>query len=84
MGMLRFAEPLTPPAAEIFRCCLELSADLACDDALGDEWPLTYPLAARSFTAQLARETLLDLLGKLSQPQLYAPTTYQERQALLT
>jgi hypothetical protein len=78
MGMLRFSEPLTPAAAEILRCCLELSADLARDDALGDEWPLTYPLAARCFTAKLARDTLLDLLGKLPRPQLYAPTTYHE------
>jgi hypothetical protein len=58
--MLRFSEPLTPAAAEILRCCLETSADLARDDALGDEWPLTYPLAARCFTAKLARDTLLD------------------------
>jgi len=76
--MLRFSEPLTPAAAEILRCCLEMSADLARDDALGDEWPLTYPLAARCFTAKLARDTLLDLLGKLPRPQLYAPTTYHE------
>ena len=76
--MLRFSEPLTPAAAEILRCCLELSADLACDDALGDDWALTYPLSARCFIAQLGRDTLLDLLGKLSRPQLYAPTTYYE------
>ena len=76
--MLRFAEPLTPAAAEILRCCLEISADLACDDGLGDDWALTYPLSARSFTAQLARDTLLDLLDKLSRPKRYAPTTYHE------
>ena len=76
--MLRFAEPLTPAAAEILRYCLEISADLACDDGLGDDWALTYPLSARCFTAQLARETLLDLLSKLSRPERYAPTTYHE------
>ena len=76
--MLRFAEPLTPAAAEILRCCLEISANLACDDGLGDDWALTYPLSARCFTAQLARETLLDLLDKLSRPDLHAPTTYHE------
>ena len=76
--MLRFAEPLTPAAAEILRCCLEISADLACDDGLGDDWTLTYPVSARCFSAQLARETLLDLLDKLSRPERYAPTTYHE------
>ena len=76
--MLRFSEPLTPAAAEILRCCLEILADLACDDGLGDDWALTYPLSARCFTAQLARETLLDLLDKLSRPERYATTTYHE------
>jgi hypothetical protein len=76
--MLRFSEPLTAAATEILRCCLEMSADLAHDDALGDEWALTYPLSARCLTAERARETLLDLLDKLSRPELYVPTTYHE------
>ena len=35
-----------------------------------------YPLSAKCFTPELARETLLDLVGKLRLPEAYVPTEY--------
>ena len=74
--MLYFPCPLTPAATELVRYCLEISADLVRDDALGDEWAMAYPLSAKCLTRQQAREVLLDLLDKLQLPQDYVPTTY--------
>ena len=74
--MLQFSTPLSPTATELVIYCLEISADLAQPDALGDEWGIAYPLSAKCFTRERARETLLDLLAKLRLPQTYIPTTY--------
>jgi hypothetical protein len=75
-GMLQFPCPLTPAATELIRYCLELSADLVRDDALGDEWATVYPRSARCLTRHQAREVFLDLLDKLPRPKDYVPTTY--------
>ena len=74
--MLQFSTPLSPAATELVIYCLEISADMARSDTLGEEWAMAYPLAAKCFARERARETLLDLLDKLRLPQLYVPTTY--------
>ena len=74
--MLCFACPLTAAATEIVVACLELSADLVSDFSSPDEWHDAYPLSAKCFTSELARETLVDLLGKLRLPEEYVPTEY--------
>ena len=74
--MLRFPCPLTAAATEIFVSCLELSSDTVIDIEPPEAWRDVYPLAATCFTRELARETLLDLLGKLRLPEEYVPTEY--------
>ena len=74
--MLRFSCPLTAAATEIFVSCLEISADMIVDLDHPDEWREVYPLSARCFTPELARDTLLDLGVKLRLPEAYVPTEY--------
>ena len=74
--MLRFSDPLTAATTEIFVYCLELSSDEVGDFDSPDEWCDLYPLSAKCFTPELARETLVDLLAKLRLPEEYVPTEY--------
>jgi hypothetical protein len=74
--MLRFPSPLTAAATEIVISCLEVAADMAVDFAPPEAWREVYPLSAKCFTPALARETLLDLVGKLRLPEAYVPTEY--------
>jgi hypothetical protein len=74
--MLHFSTPLTPAATELLISCLEFSTDMARSDTLGDEWAIAYPLSAKCFTRQRAREVLLDLVDKVRLPQTYVPTSY--------
>jgi hypothetical protein len=74
--MLRFSDPLTAAATEIFVYCLELSSDEVGDFDSPDAWCDLYPLSAKCFTPELARETLVDLLAKLRLPEEYVPTEY--------
>src|SRR5215471_2716860 len=74
--MLRFPAPLTAAATEIVISCLEIAADMAVDFDPPEAWRDVYSLSAECFTSTLARETLLDLLGKLRLPEAYVPTEY--------
>src|SRR5215831_17545299 len=74
--MLRFPSPLIAAATEIVISCLEIAADMAVDFDSPEAWRDVYPLSAECFTSTLARETLLDLLGKLRLPEAYVPTEY--------
>ena len=74
--MLRFPCPLTAAATEIFVSCLEIASDMVVDLDCLDEWWEAYPLSARCFTPELARETLVDLGAKLQLPEAYVPTEY--------
>ncbi len=76
LSMLRFPSPLTAAATEIVISCLEMAADLAIDFDPPEAWRDLYPLSAKCFTAALAREALLDLVGKLRLPEAYVPTEY--------
>lgn len=75
--MLRFACPLTAAATAIFIYCLELSSDHVVElYESHDDWRDAYPLSARCFTPERARETLIDLVAKLRLPEEYMPTEY--------
>jgi len=74
--MLRFPSPLTAAATELVIACLEIAADMAVDFDPPEAWRDVYPLSAECFTSELARETLLDLVGKLRLPEAYVPTEY--------
>ena len=74
--MLRFSDPLTAAATEIFVFCLELASDTVGDFYPPDNWRDIYPLSATCFTRELARETLVDLLAKLRLPEEYELTEY--------
>ena len=74
--MLRFSNPLTAAATEIFVYCLELSSDEVSDFDPPDAWRDVYPLSATCFTPELARATLVDLVAKLRLPEEYVPTEY--------
>jgi hypothetical protein len=74
--MLRFSCPLTAAATAIFLYCLELSSDWVVEFESDDDWRDAYPLSARCFTCELARETLEDLVAKLRLPEEYMPTEY--------
>lgn len=75
--MLRFACPLTASATAIFVHCLEISSDVVVDFYPShDDWRDAYPLSAKCFTRELARETLEDLVGKLALQEEYMPTEY--------
>ena len=77
--MLRFPSPLTAAATELVIACLEIAADMAVDFDPPEAWRDVYPLSAECFTSELARETLLDLVGKLRLPEAYVPTEYHWR-----
>ena len=74
--MLHFPSPLTAAATEIVLACLEMAADMAVALDPPDAWREVYPLSAACFTPTLARETLVDLVGKLRLPEAYVPTAY--------
>jgi hypothetical protein len=74
--MLRFPSPLTAAATELVIACLEIAADMAVDFDPPEAWRIVYPLSAECFTSELARATLLDLVGKLRLPEAYVPTEY--------
>jgi hypothetical protein len=74
--MLRFPSPLTAAATELVIACLEIAADMAVDFDPPEAWRVVYPLSAECFTSELARATLLDLIGKLRLPEAYVPTEY--------
>jgi len=73
--MLRFAQPPDAVFLAILHAALE-DLQETLTDLEAEDWPALYPLAARCFSADLARTTLAELLTASRAPEIYQLTDF--------